>query len=291
MRVVLVHGINNQGSSEQAIIDGWLDALSHPLVPADMAKLRQAEIVAPYYGDVLYDATRHESAAGPEPVAQSAAEVAGDEAAFYREALEDMAPAAGVTEADIRAQAATNEAIEQGVPHDRRLLAVLRALERVSPFRGRYILKFLPQAFVYLNRATVSCDIEKIVGPALSGQPCVVVAHSLGTVVTYKLLREEPAAASFYVTLGSPLAVRAVMNAIGPAFARPDRIPSWLNGVDQDDAVTIGRCLTEATFGSGIDNIDDIDNGDDDPHDVRKYLGDHRIAEALVRAVAGTAQK
>ena len=76
------------------------------------------------------------------------------------------------------------------------------------------------------------------------------------------------------------------MNAIGPAFARPDRIPSWLNGLDQDDAVTIGRSLTEATFGSGIDNIDDIDNGDDDPHDVRKYLGDRRVAEALVRAVA-----
>jgi hypothetical protein len=77
------------------------------------------------------------------------------------------------------------------------------------------------------------------------------------------------------------------MNAIGPVFARPDGVTSWLNGLDQDDAVTIGRRLTEAAFGPGIDNIDDIDNGDDDPHDVRKYLGDRRIAEALVRAVAG----
>jgi hypothetical protein len=288
MRVVLVHGINNQDSSERAIIDEWLRALSHSLAPADMAKLRRAEVVAPYYGDLLYEATRRESEAGPEPVAQSAAAVASDEAAFYREALEDMAPAAGVTEADIRAQATTNEAIEQGVPHDRRLLAILRALERVSPFQGRYILRFLPQAFVYLNRDTVSHDIDKIVRAALNGQRCVVVGHSLGTIVTFKLLREDAAAgASFYMTLGSPLAVRAVMNAIGPVFARPDRISSWLNGLDQDDAVTIGRSLTEATFGPGIDNIDDIDNGDDDPHDIRKYLSNHRIAEALVHAVVG----
>jgi pimeloyl-ACP methyl ester carboxylesterase len=285
MRIVLVHGINNQGSSEQAIIDEWLAALSHSLSSADMAKLRRAEIVAPYYGDVLYDATRSESKAGPEPVAQSAAAVGSDEAVFYRAMLEDMAPAAGVTEADIRAQAATNEAIEQGLPHDRRLLAVLRALEKVSPFHGRHILRFLPQAFVYLNRVAVARDIEKIVRPSLEKRPCVIVGHSLGTIVTFKLLREEAAGAAFYVTLGSPLAVRAVMNAIGPVFARPDGVSSWLNGLDLDDAVTIGRSLTDETFGPGIVNINDIDNGNDDPHDIRMYLSDRRIAEALVHAV------
>ena len=48
MRVVLVHGINNQDSSERAIIDEWLDALSHSLAPTDMAKVRRAEFVAPH---------------------------------------------------------------------------------------------------------------------------------------------------------------------------------------------------------------------------------------------------
>ena len=68
-------------------------------------------------------------------------------------------------------------------------------------------------------------------------------------------------------------------------FARPNSVSSWLNGLDRDDAVTIGRSLKETTFGSGIENVDDIDNGDENPHDIRMYLRDGRIAEALVRAV------
>jgi hypothetical protein len=145
----------------------------------------------------------------------------------------------------------------------------------------------LPQAFVYLNRAAAAEVVEEIVRPALTTQPCIVVGHSLGTIITFKLLRTEAAAgAPFYMTLGAPLAVGAVMNAIGPAFARPDGVSSWLNGLDQDDAVTIGRSLTGETFGPGIDNVDDIDNGDDDPHDIRMYLRDRRIADALARAVS-----
>jgi hypothetical protein len=100
------------------------------------------------------------------------------------------------------------------------------------------------------------------VQPSLIGTRCVLVAHSLGKIVTYKLLRSEAAVRSpFYLTLGSPLAVAAVKNAIGPLFERPDTVSRWLNGLDPDDPVTIGSALTKASFGPGIENIIDIDDG------------------------------
>lgn len=215
-------------------------------------------------------------------MAQSAAAAPSDEARFYREALEEVAPAVGVTDAEIRAEAASDEAVDQGLSHDRLLLALLRVLERVSPFHGSQIIRFLPQAFVYFNRASATEDIDKIVLPALTAGPCIVVSHSLGTIVTFKILRDAAAAGRvpFYTTLGSPLPLKAVMHAIGPAFGRPAAVSSSLNGLDPNDAVTIGRSLTVATFGSGIDNIDDIDNGNEDPHDVRKYL---RVVASLKR--------
>jgi hypothetical protein len=288
MHLVFVHGINNQDRSERQIIDEWLGALGRVLSSSDMATIRAAEIVAPYYGDVLYAATMRQSKAGIEPVAQSVADAPGDEAEFYRQALEDMAPAAGVTESDVAAEVAAKEAVEQGFPHDRRLLGLLRALEFVSPFRGSLVLRFLPQAFVYLHRDAVANEIDAIVRPVIKNQPSVIVGHSLGSVVTFKLIRaEEAIRVPFYLTLGSPLALAAVQNAIGPAFGRPDYVRSWLNGLDRDDAVTIGRSLTDTAFGPGIVNIDDIDNGDENPHDICMYLRDHRIAEALVRAVSG----
>jgi hypothetical protein len=285
MRLVFVHGINNQGRTEQEIIDEWLGALAQVLSRADMATVRRAEIIAPYYGDVLYAATVHQSKAGPEPVAQSASAAPSDEAEFYREALEDLAPAAGVTETEVRAEAGAGQAVELGLADDRRLLALFRALEGVSPLQGRLILRFLPQAFVYLNRAATTAAVDNIVRPAITGQACVIVGHSLGSVVTFKLLRDEGGDVPFYLTLGSPLAVKAVKNAIGPVFARPSGVSLWLNGLDRDDAVTIGRSLKDTTFGPGIENVDDIDNGNEEPHAVSMYLRDRRIAEALARAV------
>jgi hypothetical protein len=112
-----------------------------------------------------------------------------------------------------------------------------------------------------------------------------VVGHSLGSVVTYGLLREHARRSiPLYLTLGSPLAVKAVKNAIGPPFERPANVKFWLNGLDPDDAVTIGRGLKTTTFGPNIENIDDIENGAE-PHDIRMYLRDARVAKALLKSV------
>jgi hypothetical protein len=121
MRLVLVHGINNQGKSGAAIIDEWLGALRRALPEQAYAAIARAEVVAPYYGDALAEATRATVGAGP--VALAAGDVPDDEAAFYLQALEDIAPAAGVTETDVRIAAGFGDVpIEQGLPHDRRLL-------------------------------------------------------------------------------------------------------------------------------------------------------------------------
>lgn len=288
MRLVLVHGINNQGRSSQQIADEWLVALRGALPENEYAAIASAEVIAPYFGDVLAEAAR--AAVGAGPVALSAdptARAAGDEADFYQEALEDMAPAAGVKETDVRIAAGLGDApVEQGLPHDRRLLALVRALEAVSPLHGALALRFLPQAFAYLHRANVTQAVDAIVAPALT-QPAIVVGHSLGTIVAYKLLRDSGnVIAPFYLTLGSPLAIKAVQNGLGPPFERPVSITRWLNALDPNDGVTIGRILKETTFGPGIENLDDVDNGED-PHSAIGYLSDHRIASALARSLNG----
>lgn len=287
MRLVLVHGINNEDKSAEKVRDEWLAALAATLSPGDMAVVRRAEIVAPYYGDILYRETERQTRAGPEAIAQAAAEPTSDEAEFYRKALDDIAPALGASESEVRAQAGVSGPIEQGFPHDRRFLALLRTAEAVVPNNGKAFIKLLPQAFAYLFRASATKAVDDEVRPALDGGPTVVVSHSLGTIVTFKLLREDPSLhVPSYVTLGSPLAIKAVKDAVGPAFERPDCVRQWLNGLDPDDAVTIGRGLKETTFGPGIENIDDIENGDRDAHDISMYLRDARVAQAIVRAMS-----
>ena len=285
MRIILVHGINNENNSSEGIIDGWLAAIKPHMDPAIFSRMRSADIAAPFYGKVLHEWTEKRGR-GAAPIAQAAGDPDSDEARFYKRALEEFLPAVGVSESEIRAMEDTTAPVEQGLPHDRRLLALLRALETISPLKGQAVLRLIPQAFTYLNRQGATRDIDQIVRPYLSGDPCIVIAHSLGTIVTFRLLRGEPGAdVPFYLTLGSPLAVQAVKLAIGPPFGRCSRIKRWVNAIDPNDAVTVGRALTPTTFGNGIENIGDVDNGSEDPHSVARYLTSPDVVAALTSAL------
>ena len=285
MRIVLVHGINNQESTSEGIIDDWLTSLASRMDRADFAKIKDADVVAPFYGKLLYDWTEGHRT-GPTPVAQAVSDPGSDEAQFYKAALQEMAPGAGISEAEIQALEAVDEPVEQGLPHDRRLLALLRAFETISPWRGSVVLRVLPQAFVYLKRPDAADEVDAVVRPELEREPAIVVGHSLGTIVTFKLLRKNTGPeVPLYLTLGSPLAVRAVKDAIGPRFARPPQVRRWVNALDKDDAVTIGRSLTQRTFGADIENIEKVENGQDDPHSVSMYLRDPEVVRILAQAL------
>jgi hypothetical protein len=145
-------------------------------------------------------------------------------------------------------------------------------------------LRFLPQAFTYLSRIQATQAVDGVVRPALQSGPCIVVAHSLGTVITYKIMRELRQVAPLYLTLGSPLAIRAVQGKIGTPFGRRPAVERWLNVFDKDDFVTIGRPLDSSTFGAGVENTD-VDNADDDPHSSHKYLSQPDVARQLVAAI------
>ncbi len=279
MRLVFVHGINQQGKSETIIRAEWVSALETAL--GRPSRFSSVEIVAPFYGDVLAQYAGTPTVA--HVVAQGLAEGDDEERAFITAGLQQIALDSGFTDAEI-AREQQDPVVVQGLPHDRRFIAIVRLIERLSPLQGELALRILKQAYVYLKRPHVTCAVDEIVEPALKNGPCVVVAHSLGTVVSFKLLRALEQEVPLYVTLGSPLAIVSVQSAL----KRPRRVPAgvtrWLNGVDRDDFVTLGRGLTVETFASGIENRTDIDNGDD-AHDIRGYLRNSVIREAISDAV------
>ena len=85
-----------------------------------------------------------------------------------------------------------------------------------------------------------------LIGPP----PNVIVAHSLGTIITYDVL-SEPAFSGFnvelLVTVGSPLGIGNVQARLRNRAGRPNPVPSavraWLNFADQFDPVALDRTL------------------------------------------------
>jgi hypothetical protein len=289
MRLVLVHGINQEGKSEDLIKAEWLHALEAGL--GQSGAIRGLDVRAPFYGDTLAQAS------GPRftgVVAQGQSADA-DEMTFLAAGLSEQAQAAG---AGARAIAAEERALAeqagaavaaQGFPMDRRLNAILRVIERLSPLHGEVCMSLLKQAYAYLKRPGVNSVVDAIVRLVLDAGPAVVVGHSLGTVVTFKLLRQlalegRALRVPLYVTLGSPLPLMAVQAALGPAFLVPSGVDRWVNAVDPDDLIALGRGLDATNFTAGIQNLLDISNVPHEPHSIQGYIGDKRISQAILDA-------
>lgn len=293
MKLVFVHGINQQGKSSEKIRDEWSGPLNRRLAELGMPAI--PEPAAPFYGDVLFAAT---SGAATDHVAGQgsgdAGGIAEDEAQFLEDAMNEIAAAdARIDEGDVADVVAQGDVgpVGQGFPMHRRINAIVRVIERISPFHGDIALRVLKQAFTYLKRPGAGEEVDAIVAPHLRDGPTVIVAHSLGTIVSFRLLRRmalegKPLEVPLFVTLGSPLSLRTVRSALGPKYLKPDLVGRWINGYDPDDFVALGQGLTGRTFCGGIDNIDDIENIKTDAHSIVGYISDRRVAAAIGEALA-----
>jgi len=268
VKLVLVHGIHQQAKSSALIEEQWLKAL-RASAGADSAwpSSKVSTIRTPFYGDRLFALA--ETKQDLSAVAQGVEDPPDDFAEFAAPALAQMAIKAGAKEEDIEREAGSEPVAQGKGPHKRLLKAAARCIEKISPFKGAIALGILGQAHAYLKRPHIMKEVDDIVRPSLEGdEPMVIVAHSLGTIVTYRLLREfaeanKPRQCPLYVTLGSPLGIDVVRRSFSPPRARPKDIARWLNGADPEDFVALRPALDEQSFGWGIDNISDIDNGYD----------------------------
>lgn len=289
MKLVLIHGINQQDRQADELKAQWMSWLQAAM--PDPAVLSRAMITMPFYGTILDQLTQ--DAGRSFAVAQGAEGPNTDELAFIASAMNEAASAAGISARDIALEQRSDSAgvIEQGGVVSRQVNALARLLERWSPAHGKLLLPLVRQAYAYLRKPGVAPAIDAMVMPLLETGPTVIVSHSLGTVVSFKLLRAlaqvgRPLNCPLYVTLGSPMGLQAVSAALGVPFQIPPGVARWVNAVEPGDKVTLGKALDASTFCSGIENIMDIDNDSGGSlHDVRGYLSDRRIAARVEMAL------
>jgi hypothetical protein len=274
MRLVFLHGINQQNKTSEIIRRDWSGYLENS------ESLLDIEIVAPFYGNVL---ARLIDAGTPEQAIAMGIPGDDEEREFVVSALHQLALDRGLTRELIERE----QAITQGPLDDRRFLAILRLLEKVSPLKGGLFLLLVRQAYAYLKRPHVTSQVDEIVKPYLT-EGCVVVGHSLGSVIGFKLLRELGLKVPLFATLGSPLALESIKMALRRPRTVPSGVARWYNCLDLDDLVTLGKPLTAQTFASGIVNNSEIDNGED-AHSIKGYLGDQDVRREIFLA-AGIGQ-
>ncbi|WP_418275273.1 hypothetical protein ACNHYB_10410 [Isoptericola jiangsuensis] len=145
------------------------------------------------------------------------------------------------------------------------LARALAALDRYVPgLSGAVVLLALRDVYTYLHDDEARAAVDAGVLAALAtDEPAVVVAHSLGSVIAYQVLRSQEAGGldvPLLVTLGSPLAIRAVREAVTaiapPGWPAP--VDRWVAVRDPRDLLSL-HDLTPRTFpleppGPGVEN-------------------------------------
>ena len=138
-----------------------------------------------------------------------------------------------------------------------------------------FIRVFFCEVAAYLRRDDDPARMaarEEVANRIAEHRPRVVVAHSLGTVVTYEALHAHPELqVELLLTLGSPLALPRVIfdrllprpaeTRTGRAGARPEGIKRWVNIADPGDPVAIPPHLARAFHGIALDLTDTINAG------------------------------
>lgn len=281
MRLVLIHGRDQAGKNQAELKRTWLEALDVGLERAGLPKIKGHEIVFPFYGNdlaAMCDAISSQRAetlakgAAPDPQMMSQLQTG-----ILAEMLDVVAPPV----------AADAGALAKGLQNNALALALARAAD-ASWFGPGILAQITQDVDQYLSYPSISEKINDQVRVAIGTEPCVVVAHSLGSIVAYRCLRElgRSAQVRLLVTLGSPLGLRAIRRHLTPpTLAFPAGVCAWLNARDERDIVALHE-LDSSTWDvePPIENSSSITNHQKNRHSISGYLDDPTVARRIYEA-------
>ena len=241
----------------------------------------------PYYGDKLDELARQSEILLTNDVQAKGSPVNDDFLKFQAAVAESIRSRAGITDAQVQQEFGTNTS-EKGPQNWAWVQAIIRAIDRYGGGVSQSTIEsFMRDVYLYTTRAGVRDEIDRIVGPALNETPCVVVGHSLGSVVAYNILRTDRRALKVqaYITVGSPLAIRAIRDQLRP-IGFPAHVTAWYNAFDSKDVVALYP-LDAANFpvNPAVENYGKVRNGTDNRHGIIGYLDDADVAKHVLDAL------
>lgn len=286
-RLLLVHGRGQQGLSPANLKKTWLAALQrgvghvHSVLPANL------QVAFPFYGDKLDEFVRAFDIPLTSTVQARGGGVDDEFLTFQAEVAEELRVKAGVTDAQVDQEYG-------GVPGERGPLnwkwvqAILRALDKHGQGMNEKSLElFTRDVFLYCTRTGVRDEIDRIVAAQLTEEPTVVVGHSLGSVVAYSVLTTDRRSVKIplLVTVGSPLAVRAVRDQFRP-LRSPAALGAWYNAFDPRDVVALYP-LDGSNFPviPAVENYSKVSNHTNNRHGIDGYLDDDTVAKRILGAL------
>ncbi|MBB5496871.1 endopeptidase [Paraburkholderia sp. MM5384-R2] len=294
MKVVFVHGRAQENKDAADLADSWKRAAVNGFAAAGLPPLAQLDVALPYYGDLLFNLTEEEGREAFRTLVDRGAEASApsaEEQQFTQDLVFEIAQRKGISLESIALEA-KEPIVDRAVQNWKAVLAALRLLDRVPGVGQTSIELFTRDVWYYLTRKGVRLQVNAAVDGAIPrDQPCVIVSHSLGTIVAYNLLINRPQRANVkaFITIGSPLGIKAIYSRlpsdVGPRRA-PEGVDLWFNARDPEDAIALYEISPEVYKGAPVvRNYSGAQNTSDNQHGIVEYLGDKVISQTIYTAV------
>lgn len=286
-KLLLVHGRGQEGQDPALLKSEWIEALNRGADKLGLALPGGIDVAFPYYGDTLDNFARQLDIPLASDI-QARGEVGDNNfLEFQAKFADDVRQSAGITDAQVDAEYGPNPK-PKGPLNWEWVQAILSAIDKHGGGMGQKTLEiFTRDVYLYTNRAGVRDEIDRIVASQLTEEPTVVVGHSLGTVVSYSVLRSDRRRlrVPLYVTVGSPLGVRSVRDHFRP-LRFPPPVEAWYNAFDDRDVVALYP-LDAANFPvqPGIENDGAVKNHAANRHGIVGYLDDPDVARHVLDAL------
>lgn len=283
MKIIFVHGRAQGGKDPVKLKQEWVDALYRGMEYAHLNLPSNLKIEFPFYGDKLDQLVKEFDVPLVDDVRyRGDAQDLENFDVFRGETLYEIAHGAGISDEEILTYYEGNIR-ERGPRNWEWVQAILKALEK-TPLGEKVIDLITRDAYVYLKFPAVQSIINSMVAENLTNEQCVVVGHSLGSVVAYNILRQKQADTSLikFVTLGSPLGMQSFKNNLETPLRMPHCVHDWFNAMDERDVVALYP-LNEIHFPvtPPIRNKTSVDNRTPDRHGIIGYLEDVDVAKNI----------
>jgi hypothetical protein len=286
-RLVLVHGRSQQGLDPEVLKATWLETLRHGATKLKRTLPDQLDVAFPYYGDKLDEFARQYEIPLTTDIQTKGVSTNTDFLDFQADIAEAMRKKAGITDAQVQSEFG-NSPTEKGPQNWAWVQAIIRAIDRdAGSVSQTFIEKFMRDVYLYTSQAGVQDTIDRIVSAAIDERPCVIIGHSLGSVVAYHILRNDPRALNVraFITVGSPLAIRAVRDRFRP-IGFPGKAKLWYNAYDPRDVVALYPLDTSNfPINPAVENYGNVLNATDNRHGIVGYLDDTDVARHVLDAL------
>ncbi|MEU0221043.1 hypothetical protein ABZ281_41105 [Streptomyces sp. NPDC006265] len=290
-RLVLIHGRSQQRKNAADLKQEWVQALHKGLTGAGVsATIPEERVRFPYYGDTLNHLVEGLTDAAPDVIVKGYGDLAPGEEKFIAEVVGEAVQRLGLAEEDIRAVAGQPGVIQKGVRNWPWVLAALRAIDRSPGLASASLQLVTRDVYRYLHSIGIQTQIDDGVRKAItSDEEHVVVAHSLGSVVAYNVLKRDAEELNWkvptLVTLGSPLAINPIAQKLRPV-SRPHGVKIWFNAFDPQDIVALHPLDRERfPVTPEVENFSQIRNETSHHHGIIGYLQHPEVALRIYRAL------